>query len=210
MKKVGWIIIAFFAILVGLYPSLYFLVDMKSQGLLSSKSPEILQSKVWVFLFYQHIIFGGIALLTGWSQFSKKIRNKKIKVHRSLGKIYVASCLLSGLAGLYISFFANGGIVASLGFGGLAVSWLFTTSKAYLYIRNKKFDAHENWMTRSYALTFAAVTLRLWIPTLATLGLDFLQAYIIISWLCWVPNLLVAEWIVLSRRKITSRTITSN
>jgi hypothetical protein len=52
---------------------------MKSQGLLSSKSPEILQASFWAFLFCQHIIFGGVSLLSGWSQSSKKIRSKKIK-----------------------------------------------------------------------------------------------------------------------------------
>jgi hypothetical protein len=45
---------------------------MKSQGLLSSKSPEILQASFWAFLFCQHIIFGGASLLSGWSHSSKK------------------------------------------------------------------------------------------------------------------------------------------
>jgi uncharacterized membrane protein len=200
MNIVGKIILAFFAISIGLYPAIYFLIDISQTGFLSSKPPAILSSTWWTFLFYQHIIFGGIALLTGWSQFIKKIRSKKINFHRTLGKVYIISCLLSGLSGLYIAFFANGGIVACLGFGGLAVSWLFSTTKAYLSIRNKKINSHENWMTRSYALTFAAVTLRLYIPTFAAFKVDFLTAYIIISWLCWVPNLLVAEGIIRTRQ----------
>lgn len=201
MRKFGWIIFGFFAIAIGLYPLLYFVLDM-SQGFLSSKSAELLQNQVWNFFFYQHIIFGGIALFTGWTQFSIKIRNKYLTLHRTLGKVYIVACLLSGSAGFYIAFFATGGIIASFGFGCLAVAWLVTTSVAYVSIRNKQIDAHRAWMIRSYALTFAAVTLRLWIPMSQLAGLEFIGAYVIISWLCWVPNLIVAEWVV--RRMVFS------
>ncbi|MBK8802471.1 MAG: DUF2306 domain-containing protein [Fibrobacteres bacterium] len=57
---------------------------------------------------------------------------------------------------------------------------------------------HHQWMLRSYALTSAAITLRLWLPLGMLAGLDFLAAYVVIAWLCWVPNLLVAE--VLAKR----------
>lgn len=195
MRILGWIIFGFFAIVIGLYPFLYFVLDM-SKGFLSSKSDELLQNQVWNFLFYQHIIFGGFALLTGWTQFSKKLRNKYLSFHRTLGKVYIVACLLSGSAGFYIAFFATGGIIASLGFGCLAVAWLVNTSKAYLSIRKKQIDVHQAWMIRSYALTFAAVTLRLWIPLSQLAGFEFVEAYVVIAWLCWVPNLIIAEWFV--------------
>lgn len=200
MKTVRWIIFGFFAIGVGLYPALYLLTDM-SRGFLSTKTSDLLQNPVWIFFFYQHILLGGIALLTGWTQFSKKLRTRYLHVHRLLGKIYVVVCLLSGVAGLYIAFFATGGLIATLGFLGLAVSWLFTTSKAFLSIRKKKINEHEDWMTRSYALTFAAVTLRIWLPLSQVLQFEFITAYVIIAWLCWVPNLLLAEWIITKRRQ---------
>ena len=46
---------------------------------------------------------------------------------------------------------------------------------------------------RNFALTFAAVTLRVYLPTSMALGVPFESAYPLIAWLCWVPNLLVAE-----------------
>jgi hypothetical protein len=49
-------------------------------------------------------------------------------------------------------------------------------------------------MVRNFSLTFAAVTLRLYIPASVFAGIDFAVAYPIIAWLCWLPNLLVAEW----------------
>jgi hypothetical protein len=109
--------------------------------------------------------------------------------------------LLSGTAGLYIAYYATGGLIAVLGFSGLAIGWVFTTSRAYSSIRNSNIDQHQYWMIRSYALCFAAVTLRIWIPLFqVALGMEFIHAYRIIAWLCWVPNLVVAELIVRSLR----------
>ena len=51
-------------------------------------------------------------------------------------------------------------------------------------------------MIRTNALTFAAVTLRLWLPAFIASGADYIEAYTAVAWLSWVPNLLVAEWIV--------------
>ena len=201
MKFFGWFLFGFFAIGVGLYPLFYLLFDM-SQGFLSTKGEAILANEVWHYFFYQHILLGGIALLTGWTQFSQKIRSRALNVHRLLGKVYIAACMLSGIAGLYLAFFATGGIISSLGFGTLAVLWLISTSKAFLHIRSKRINDHRDWMIRSYALTFAAVTLRIWLPLSGILQMPFLPSYMAISWLCWVPNLLVAERMISKRKNV--------
>lgn len=199
MQKVLIPVFIFFAVGVGLYPLFYFLGDM-SGGLLASKSATLLVNRFWQVGFYTHIGFGGLALLSGCTQFLPKLRQKRLALHRNLGKVYVASVLLSGSAGLGITFAATGGLFAQLGFGGLAIFWLYTTIQAFLTIKRKEVKLHEQWMTRSYALCFAAVTLRLWLPLLlGGFGMSFSVAYPIIAWLCWVPNLVVAEWMV--RRK---------
>jgi hypothetical protein len=203
MKIFRWIIFAFLAIGVGLYPIIYLLINARF-GLLSSKPHELLQSQLWNIAFYQHIFLGGVALLTGWSQFNESFRNRNLSFHRTLGKIYVVVCLLSGGAGLYLAFYATGGWVAGLGFGGLAVSWLTTTSMAYFAIRNREIDKHQQWMIRSFALTFAAVTLRIYLPLSQIAQIDFIDAYRVIAWMCWIPNLLVAEWIILKRPRSIS------
>jgi hypothetical protein len=202
--RIGWGAFIFFAIGVGLYPFLYFVLDM-SAGLLSSKPAEVQNSTIWLTAFYLHITFGGISLLTGWSQFLKNFRNRNLSFHRTLGKIYLISVGISGFCGLYIAFFATGGLISSMGFGGLALSWLFSTSAAYRFIRSKDRDNHERWMIRSFALTFAAVTLRIWLPLSMAAGIEFIAAYRVIAWLCWVPNLLVAELII---RRIAARRLT--
>lgn len=126
---------AFFAIIVGLYPAIYFIVQERIFGLLSTKSSELLANTLWNIGFYTHIIFGGIALLVGWMQFNKKLLQKKSSLHRFIGKIYVVSVLLSALAGIGIGFTATGGWIASVGFIGLGTVWFTTTWQAYVKIR---------------------------------------------------------------------------
>src|SRR5436305_3499775 len=137
-------------------------------------------------------------MLTGWSQCSSRIRNKNVKVHRTLGKIYVTCAIVSGVAALCLSPFSTGGIITHFGFGILGFLWVYCTARAYYTIAVKKdIDMHQRWMIRSYALCFAAVTFRIWLPLFtAAFRFDFTISYQIISWLCWVPNLIVAELIV--------------
>lgn len=182
------------AIVIGLYPGLYFLIDRKF-GLLSSKSIELLNNTFWNIGFYTHILLGGLALLIGWTQFSSKIRDNNLTLHRRIGKLYVISVLLSSLAGIGIGFFATGGILSSSGFICLGVIWFSTTVIAYVNIRNRQIEKHQKMMIYSYAACFAAVTLRIWLPLLIMTFGNFITAYNIVAWLCWVPNLLVANLI---------------
>jgi hypothetical protein len=195
-RKLLWFFFIFFAIVIGLYPVSYILFDM-SKGLFSSKGPEVLENFFWRTAFYQHIFFGGVALLTGWPQFLKRFRDKNLHWHRRLGAVYLIAVLLSGTAGLYIALYASGGMVSVTGFSGLAIGWLLTAAMAYSAIRKLDIDDHQFWMIRCYAFCFAAVTLRIWLP-LFQFGfhIEFLPAYRIIAWLCWVPNLIVAELII--------------
>ncbi|HVW16305.1 MAG TPA: DUF2306 domain-containing protein [Mucilaginibacter sp.] len=203
LKYLLWIVFGFFALSIGFYPVIYYLVDMHGKGLFASKTPELLANQVWHTAFYIHITFGGIAMLTGWTQFSPRIRNNYTSIHRTLGKIYVFAVMLSSLAGFYIAMFASGGIISVLGFGMLAASWFFTVTKAYSLILKKQFKEHENWMIRNYALTFAAFTLRIYLPLSTQLmHWDFTTSYRIISWACWVPNLVIAQIIINKRALI--------
>jgi hypothetical protein len=66
-------------------------------------------------------------------------------------------------------------------------------------------------MVRNFALTFAAVTLRLWLPASIVSGFPFELAYPVIAWLCWLPNLVAAE-LLFNRTRVPSiqRSATSN
>jgi len=203
-RILGYVFMSVFAIFIGLYP-LRFIGLPYSDSLLGDKPSALLESNLYLTGFYTHIFLGGLALLTGFTQFFKKLRRKRLGLHRTLGKIYVLAVLLSGTAGLSIAYFASGGWIPAVGFASLAVLWLYTTANAYTSIRNGVIQAHQKWMIRSYALCFAAVTLRIYLPLfIGGFGMEFYDAYRIIAWLCWVPNILVAEIFIVRKIPVTA------
>ena len=204
-RKISFYIFAFLCICIGLYPVIYFYID-SSVGLLSSKSEVLLSSLWWKPLFYIHIGFGGLSLLTGWSQFSASLRKKRIELHRKLGFVYLISVVFSGLSAVAISFYATGGFMAASGFFILAIIWLYTSAQAYYAVKRKDIDSHRIFMLYSFAACFAAVTLRIWLPLLSSLLGDFVMAYRIVAWLCWVPNIVIVWWFLRRQRITTSIT----
>jgi uncharacterized membrane protein len=143
---------------------------------------------------YTHVFAAAFALALGPFQFSARLRARNLPLHRWLGRLYLGvGVLVGGIAGLYMALHAFGGAVARAGFACLALAWLYTGLRAYLAIRGRDIAAHRRWMVRNFALAFAAVTLRLWVPASFVAGLDFAAAYAVIAWLCWVPNLVIAE-----------------
>lgn len=144
---------------------------------------------------YTHVFASIVALMLGPLQFSARLRRRHLNLHRWFGRAYLAIGVLVGsVSGLYMSQFAHGGPVARLGFAALALAWFYSGLRAYLAIRGGAVEAHRKWMVRNFSLTFAAVTLRIYLPAAMVAGVDFALAYAVIAWLCWVPNLVFAEW----------------
>lgn len=194
LNKAGLYVIAFFAVAISLYALSYYL---SAHGFLASKG-NLSSTPYWRTAFYIHAGSGSIALGTGWLQFLKKFRKRNINRHRLTGKIYTIAILVFGAtSGMVLAINASGGLVAKLGFGCLALAWFFTTLQGWLFIVKGNVLQHRLWMTRSYAITLAAVTLRIWLPLALVCNLPIQDAYPAISWFCWVPNVLVTEWIIL-------------
>lgn len=202
--RIASFLLVFLSVGVALFSMRYW--SFERMDLLTLKSDEIWNLPAYKVAFYSHVILSPIALLIGPFQFLDSIRLKHPAWHRISGKIYTGCCWLGGLAGLAAAQWTLGGTWAILGFSFLAAGWIFTTAKAYVAIRQKKIQWHRRWMIRSFALTLAAVTLRLYLPALqGLLGFSFEEAYRIVSWLCWIPNLLVAEILLGSFTRLTPK-----
>ena len=158
-------------------------------------SPEI-QAKFaeWPVFSSMHIIGGAVVIITGGFQFWPKLRTDHINFHRWLGRIYLLFVLVGGVGGLVIAPRSDGGLVAHFGFGMLAVVWLFSGWQAYISIRRGDIASHRAWMMRNYSMTFGAVMLRVYLGLFAAAGVDFVDAYPTVSWIAWVPNLILVEW----------------
>lgn len=196
MKKTG-IIFTFLAIAVAGYSIVqYFILGANQAGLVQMKLMSLSKlSTFWYIMLSVHVATSVVALVIGPFTLSTTFREKNINRHRRLGKAYMLGVLLGGLSGLYLAFYATGGLVGKLGFGSLSICWLITAYQALVKIKDKHVHDHQKWMIRNYSLTFAAVTLRMWLPLFTFLfGLErFEFSYSIIAWLAWVPNLIIAE-----------------
>lgn len=152
---------------------------------------------------YTHIFASLIALTLGPFQFSARLRQTHLHLHRYSGRTYLLAVLLGGIAGLYIAQIAFGGLVSRTGFSLLAILWLFTGTKAFIAIMAGDIATHRKWMIRNMALTFAAVTLRIYLGLFSGIGWEFESFYPWLSWLCWVPNLLLAEMIFIRSQALS-------
>jgi hypothetical protein len=153
----------------------------------------------WRISFYVHVFTSVIVLVTGIFQFSLYFLKKFPGLHRRSGKIYSLIILaFSGPSGLIMGFYANGGLPARISFVILAVLWLLTTCLGWRYAMQRNWRLHTAMMVRSYALTVSAISLRFYAFLIGTFHLPIrpVQAYILISWLSWTLNLLLAEAII--------------
>ncbi|WP_299366060.1 DUF2306 domain-containing protein [Winogradskyella sp.] len=168
-------------------------------GIIQGKS---LSNQLWYHIVFRiHIVFGILAMLAAPTQFSKKLRQRHILLHKTLGYVYVLAVFLSGLSGLIIAQFAMGGLMSRLGFSFLAILWLLFTYKAITTILKKEVKNHQKWMIRSFALTFSAITLRLMLLLPLFFDIEFITIYKLASWSCWIINLGIAE-LIISRNRI--------
>ena len=153
-----------------------------------------------------HIAASAVALALGPFQFLSSLRAGAPWLHRLMGRFYVAACLLGGLAGGAIAMFASSGPIAGAGFLSLSILWLVFTAIAFAAVLRRDFETHRRWMIRSFALTLAAVTLRLYLPIGIALNHgEFTLPYTIIAWACWIPNLIVAEIFLALRRRASGQ-----
>ncbi len=150
----------------------------------------------WRLSFYVHIFSSPVVILSGLIQFNRKLIKFYPRIHRTTGKIYVATVLfISGPAALVMAFYANGNDLTKTSFVILSCLWLLFTWQGYRLARQRDFVRHGNFLLRIYALTLSAVTLRFYAYTMDITGVDLSpkDAYMILSWISWIPNLLLAE-----------------
>lgn len=107
-------------------------------------------------LLIPHTLSGTVALLSGPLQFSGRFRQRHLKFHRILGRIYVVCVFVGSFTGIALA-------AGRPGFPGTsmqAAAWMVCTAAAFITARNRQITAHRQWMARSYAVTFTFVSSR--------------------------------------------------
>jgi uncharacterized membrane protein len=162
-----------------------------------------LPNTCWRIAFYVHVFSATIALAAGFTQFSGYILRQHRAVHRWIGRIYVVVILLLNFpAAMVMAFYANGLWPSRVAFIILDFLWFYFTYRAFIAARKKDIGTHKRFMIRSYALTFSAITLRVWkIVLVNTIHPDPLMVYMLQAWIGFVPNLLFAEWLLRQQKQ---------
>ena len=194
-QKFAWRLMLFSAILIFIYTSIFYIV--LPNVLTRPVGWQVHRSLQRTFAahpigLYVHILPSMLALILGPFQFLEGFRHRHLRLHRWFGRIYLfVGVLFGGLAGLYMAQFATGGLSSRLGFSFLAILWLFSGFMAFMNIRQGRIQVHREWMIRNYALTLAAVTLRIYTRYFFLTGMTLPDFHSTSAWLCWVPNLLL-------------------
>ncbi len=107
-------------------------------------------------LLIPHTLAGTLALLIGPVNFSTRIRQRYLQLHRILGRIYVISVFVGSFTGIALA----AGRPGLPGTSMQAAAWMVCTTAAFMTARNRQIVQHRQWMARSYAVTFTFVSSR--------------------------------------------------
>lgn len=164
--------------------------NSNNAGILRSKPGEVM---IWLpTLLRIHIGAGMTAMAVGAGLVFS--RNGRPVLHRTLGRTYALAVLVSGLAGLIVAPWALGGWVSGLGFTGLALAWLYFTGRSMLLAVRGDLPGHRRAVVFSLALTYSALTFRLFLLIPMLTDLPFFPVYRFGSWASWILQLGVAAW----------------
>jgi hypothetical protein len=155
-------------------------------GFLKQKQ-DYISNNVWLTAFYIHVFSCFFCLFAGVTQFSKYILKHQKDLHRFLGKAYVGNVFfINAPIGFILALYANGGMTSRSAFVTLDLLWFGFTFVAFREIRKGNVIRHKEFMIRSYALSFSAITFRLLKPFfLACTNLHVDIIYKVDAWLAF-------------------------
>jgi hypothetical protein len=143
-----------------------------------------------------HGLIGGCALVLVPLQFSDRLRARHAKLHRVIGRIYVAGALLLAPLGAYIQFIEEPlGASRSFTVAAIvdAVLLMTTTGIGLVFAIRRMIPQHRQWMTRSYAVALTFFQIRF---ILGVTGLDQPPSFTIteiVVWSCVALAVLVGD-----------------
>ena len=156
-------------------------------------------------LLIPHTLAGTLALLIGPINFSSRIRQRHLQLHRVLGRVYFLSVLVGAPTGIALAWGRPGLPGTSM----QAAAWVVCTTAAVIAARNRQIAVHRQWMARSYAVTFTFVSsrvLNLWPRYWSHLG-DSLSAVGVIAFT--LASILIVD-IGLNWHELTTRRAASS
>lgn len=197
-KRFGWWVMAILAWLVVAY-SVQFLLWTPASG--QAVKAAVLEDPG----ASGHIWASIVAMALGPLQLHRGFRERFVSVHRALGFVYLLAVVIGGVLAVYVAPNSET-IVSDIGFAALGAAWVTATVVAFDAVIRGRFRQHGKMMIVSFALTYAAVCLRIETPLFSAYGVPRDIAASIIAWSCWVPNLaFVWFFFIRPRNNLTDR-----
>ena len=169
---------------------------------LDSHSPVWQHVEPVKWLLLPHGVAGAVALLLAPFQFSARLRRRKPRLHRIMGRLYVAGAAVSAPLAIPVAIILG---PPSLVMAATiqSVGWLLTTAIAIYCVRAGDIRQHQEWMTRSYpfAMVFVVARVILAVPAVRAMGEVGLVSVV---WsceaaACFVPSFVIG-WRALFKR----------
>lgn len=166
-KPKSWLLLAFWIFLV-LFAGKIVLNDALPYFGLNEEVYGRFWSMKWPLI--GHVSGGLLALVLGPFQFWAGFRNKYLKIHRLMGKLYLTAILIGTISSTSLAWTTGLAIHWTWAFSlqMLAFAWFCTAAMAFVSIKRRKFQQHKEWMIRSYVVTFAFVIFR-WLAAMPSI-----------------------------------------
>lgn len=155
-----------------------------------------------------HGFAGALALFLAPLQFSTRLRQRHLWLHRRLGKLYVVSVFISAPVAVYIAIVQGPPAIVSAAVTQ-AIGWILTTAVALYCIRAGNIQQHREWMIRSYpfAMVFIFTRALLAIPVIERMGELGLVTVVwtCVAAACFIPSFVI-NWRKVFRREAAAAT----
>ncbi len=158
-----------------------------------------------------HVVGAGIAILIGVAQFSGTIRKRWPTVHRVLGRVYVAGCIIGAPAAMMLATRTDCH-TCKPALGSLAVYWLATTLVAFYFAWHRSISTHRAFMIRSFVAMNVFVVVRIGylladtptqdmsVRTMVEFVTVFSPLLLVEAYLSWRPELRAGNALVRKRQ----------
>jgi uncharacterized membrane protein len=159
-----------------------------------------------------HVLCASLAITVGVLQLVPRIRRRRI-LHRRLGRAFLCLGIVAfSVTALPLALLTSDGNTTRFGTLVPATLWLGAAYLGWTAARDRRFADHRDWMVRTYALAFFALTTRMLVPLLLLAQLPWLQSRYdgdrqaaidatipYGQWLGWIIDLAIAEYVIRTR-----------
>ena len=150
-----------------------------------------------------HAFFGVLAMVLGVFQFSNRLRARYLKVHRTLGYVYVVSVFIAAPLAIPMTMRFGPSLVAASSMQSFG--WMLTTAIALYCVRHGNVTQHRRWMIRSYpfAMVFTVSRMIIPIPAVLRLGVTGIETVVwtVIALAAILPNVFL-DWRAIVPRQV--------